>query len=177
MQAKLAIVGFFIITLIGGFLYDYFSTPEKLTPYVKQITEYQDFPEVNFIQFNGESLNVHNLNEQVVLINFWASWCSTCVIEMPDMINLVQKMNGKVALITVSIDETQQLAENFQQKFPESSHVYWAWDKDKNISLNKFNILKTPETIILNKNRKMVNKIVGEYNWASDDAMEMLNKL
>jgi thiol-disulfide isomerase/thioredoxin len=171
---KLIFLGGLIVLAVGVFAYDYFTAPEQKLPIVEIKTNYQDLPQVTFKQFRGKALDIHQMSEPSVLLNFWASWCVICVAEMPTMIALIEEMQGKVALVNVSIDNTQQDAEKYQSKLPVVPHVYWVWDKDKQISLNQFNVLKTPETIIINKDRKMVEKIVGEYDWTVENLQKLM---
>ena len=182
MREKITVLIILIILAItGSFLYDYNSTPSVKTPETVIISKHKQFPAVNFINFNGKKFSINDIQTPTILLNFWATWCSTCVAEMPNMLKLAQKMNGKIAIIFLSIDENQQLAENFKNKLEKqglntSKNIYWAWDKNKEISLNKFNILKTPETIIINKNRQMVDKVVGKYDWLNFSQHNMFKK-
>src|SRR5690554_191234 len=43
-----------------------------------------------FENSNGEILNLSDYDNQIVLINFWATWCAPCIAEMPDFQNLYE---------------------------------------------------------------------------------------
>ncbi len=179
MRTKIAIVLLIILANITVYLYDYFSTPQLMEEQKKE-ANFNKLPEIELTLFNGNKISPHTMKQPTILLNFWASWCTTCVEEMPDMIKLAQKMNGKLGLIFLSIDENEAIAKKFKQKLANqginvnAKNIYWARDKNKDISLNKFNVIKVPETIIINKNKEMTSKIVGKYDWSYQNISAML---
>lgn len=180
--AGIAILG----VAVGGLVYDYYlSQPEAMASTVEtkpvRIAP-SALPKVRLTSFTGQKFTVNELKEPVILLSFWASWCAVCIAEMPDLINLVEEMDGKLALVNVSIDDTLPPAEKYQQILESkgmltSSHIYWAWDENKEVSLNQFNVAKTPETIIVDPSRRMVEKIVGVYDWKDGKMKEYLQNL
>ena len=59
---------------------------------------------LNMTTINGESITSKDLLGKVVLINFWATDCSGCIAEMPDLINTFNKYKGQnFELIAVSM--------------------------------------------------------------------------
>jgi thiol-disulfide isomerase/thioredoxin len=65
--------------------------------------------------------NVRSLQDyrgQVVLINFWASWCGPCVIEIPSLERLQQAMTGKpFAILAINVGESRSKVWNFAARF------------------------------------------------------------
>ncbi|MCS7315095.1 MAG: TlpA family protein disulfide reductase [Bryobacterales bacterium] len=48
---------------------------------------------------------------QILLVNFWATWCEPCLKELPELVKLHRRLAGRFRLITVSADEAEQEAE------------------------------------------------------------------
>lgn len=48
---------------------------------------------------------------QIVLVDFWATWCEPCLKELPELIALHKRLGGRFRLITISADEPEQEAE------------------------------------------------------------------
>lgn len=67
-------------------------------------------PVITFVDREGDTLRLADLQGKVVFINFWATWCPPCLAEMPGIKQLYDhfKSNPKVVFITVDVD--QQLA-------------------------------------------------------------------
>ncbi len=53
---------------------------------------------------NGRNVRLSDLRGKVVLLNFWTTWCSACVSEMPELITLQKKQKDDLAIIGVSLD-------------------------------------------------------------------------
>ncbi|MDD9912403.1 MAG: TlpA disulfide reductase family protein [Alphaproteobacteria bacterium] len=189
MKAKLLTLLFLCLLLGGGILYDYSAVPPQKTlgNFEKTIKKQEAklAPVFPFQTLDGrifESLEA--LEEPVIILNFWASWCVPCVVEMPDMLELVKEFKGQVALVAVSIDGKKSDVEGFKTKLSQrfgdvvdSDHVYWVWDENKDISLKKFNVIKVPETILLDQKRGMLRKIVGEFDWKGQEIRKNLLKI
>jgi peroxiredoxin len=62
-------------------------------------------PEATFITLTGKTIHMADLKGKVVLVNFWATTCTTCVKEMPDLANTYNAYKGKhFEMIAVAMD-------------------------------------------------------------------------
>ena len=62
-------------------------------------------PDVTFVTLTGKNINMADLKGKVVLVNFWATTCSTCVREMPGLVNTYNAYKGKdFEMIAVAMD-------------------------------------------------------------------------
>lgn len=57
--------------------------------------------------FTRESIRLSSLRGQVVLLNFWATWCVPCRVEMPDLEAFQKEMQGKVRVIGLGADSRE----------------------------------------------------------------------
>lgn len=70
---------------------------------------------------NGKSINLESVDANVILVNFWASWCSPCQKEMPFFEELYQKYHqARLEIIAVSVDEDSKQAARFLDKVEHS---------------------------------------------------------
>lgn len=131
-------------------------------------------------------VSLSELDQPIVIVNFWASWCVICKGEMGDLLNLAEGMNGKLALVNVSIDARQADAEkavyNFEEKHVnfQNENVYFLWDKTKEFSFKQLNVSKVPEAYIIIKGDtgfEIYRKVVGKYKWNSKETIKKLNAL
>ncbi len=131
--------------------------------------------EQNFINYSNQNLKLNQeiiANSDVVNIHFWASWCSPCVNEVPELIEFAKRVtfkndkNLKVVFITVSLDENQDELFKFIKSFPQfdSDPFIRIWDANKNFS-KLVNADRLPMTIILNKTITEPRIVRGVVEW------------
>ena len=165
MRFKLIAI-FLLITLFGGAIfYDQYYTSSSST--LDEI--FEPAPDISFTTLNGQKTkSLHDLKEDTLLINFWASWCTPCIKEFPAMIKKVKQSKGRIGLVAISIDETPAAAQAFIDEHigEDVKHVYWVWDEGKELSSEQFGVVKVPETVVVDKNRKIVEKIIGEADFS-----------
>lgn len=64
-------------------------------------------PDVTFVTLDGEHISLGELRGQVVLVNFWATWCAPCRLEMPGFEKLYQdKKDEGLVIVGLSTDKT-----------------------------------------------------------------------
>ncbi|MDQ4119916.1 MAG: TlpA family protein disulfide reductase [Acidobacteriota bacterium] len=80
---------------------------DKETPAAK-IETASNPPKVTQIDAAGLK-NLLKPNARPLLINFWATWCTPCVEEFPELVKIGTDYKGKIDLITVSLDESSEI--------------------------------------------------------------------
>lgn len=61
-------------------------------------------PDFELKTLDGRTVRLSQLRGKVVLINFWTTWCTACVGEMPALVALQQRFGDQVAILGVSLD-------------------------------------------------------------------------
>ena len=100
-------------------------------------------------------------NEDLVLINIWASWCSPCREEHPYLLDLSSTNNIKV--IGINYKDSEANAKKFLKKLGNPySEILIDIDGTKSIELGAYGV---PETFLLNsKSKKVIKKYIGPLN-------------
>lgn len=101
--------------------------------------------------------------DNVVIVNFWATWCGPCVEEMPDLIELSKKYKyKKVKFVGVSVDEGSD-AKELVDEFIKEYKIPYPVVIDKNQSIQKsFGGMRgIPTTFIVGKDGKIKEKLLG----------------
>ena len=123
----------------------------------------------------GEAFSLNQLEGQIVLLNFWASWCMPCYEEFPELIKTVQWAEGNIQLVAVSVDSEKKEIENFLRKIKKeqgawnSKNIHIIWDPKHEIA-KQFHVIKFPETFVLNRELKIVKKYTGIFSLESAKA-------
>jgi len=128
-------------------------------------------PEVRFATLSGENFSTSDLRGKVVLVNFWATWCTTCVQEMPRMIDTYRKFAPRgyeMVAVAVQSDHPNSVAA-FTQKRALPFKV--ALDGDGSIAKEFGRIRITPTSFLIDKNGRVLKEYVGEPDWAEFHAL------
>jgi len=65
-------------------------------------------PDVTFTQLDGRHLPLSSLKGQVVLINFWATWCPPCVEELPELVAIAREYDGKAVFLAANLEDPDE---------------------------------------------------------------------
>jgi thiol-disulfide isomerase/thioredoxin len=97
----------------------------------------------------GSKISLTQYKGQVVMLNFWASWCGPCRQEMPLLENIYKKY-GKMGftLIGVNVEPDSKAAEGFLKQTPVSFPVIY--DKDSTVS-KAYDVSGMPSTVIIDR--------------------------
>ncbi len=131
-------------------------------------------PPFNIVTDAGQHITPESFRGKVLVLNFWATWCTPCVQEIPSL-NEMQRRFAKsgVVVVAVSIDKNQQKYHNFLQKIPVSFQT--SWDPKADISA-RYGTFQYPETYII-KNGVVMRKFPNAEDWLSDDMTQYIQSL
>jgi len=110
---------------------------------------------------------LHGLAEgEVVLLNFWATWCPPCRKEMPSMAALHRKYAGKgLKVIAVSVDRDVNDLSAFVREYNLPFQVLH--DADSNVS-HSYGVFRYPETFLIDRHGQVRYHLVGAVEWMSE---------
>ena len=120
-------------------------------------------PDPAFKGLDGQKRKLSELRGQVVVVNFWATWCGPCQEELPRLSALAEGYAGKpVRFVLISIDEPKNRA-----KIPAvlaRLHVgLESWDDADTDTMDRFGLGNiVPGTAILDEKGEVVARIMGE---------------
>ena len=131
---------------------------------------------ISSIEFNildDEKLSSNDI-DKILILNFWATDCPTCIKEMPDLAKIHEEFKDDIELIAVAMPyDLPSRVINFKNKNELPFKV--AIDPESKI-LGEFEHIKlTPTTIISDKNKVIQQTIIGEINY--EDLKETILKL
>src|SRR5512140_1152136 len=106
-------------------------------------------PEFTLPEKGGGQVDLAKYKGQVVMLNFWASWCGPCREEMPLLENIYKKYNKMgFTLIGVNVEPDSKAAEGFLKQTPVSFPVIY--DKDSTVS-KAYDVSGMPSTVIIDR--------------------------
>lgn len=128
-------------------------------------------PDVAFTSLTGEKLALKDLRGKVVMVNFWATSCTTCVHEMPKMVETYNKYKGRgleFVAVAMSYDPPNYVA-NYAQTRGLPFKV--ALDVDGQLANSFGDVKMTPTTILIDKNGHIIKRYLGEPDFSGLDLL------
>jgi peroxiredoxin len=123
-------------------------------------------PQVDFILLDGQRLSTHQLLGQVVLVNFWATSCTSCVAEMPAIVATFEKYRSQgyqTVAVSMSYDPPALVA-NFAERRQLPFGV--AIDNTGVIARSFDQVQLTPTSFLINRRGEIVKRYVGAPDFA-----------
>jgi cytochrome c biogenesis protein CcmG, thiol:disulfide interchange protein DsbE len=130
-----------------------------------------DFP----LQLNGREIHLSDLRGQVVVLNFWATWCPPCVEETPSL-NQLQQVIAPQGGMVLGISEDQD--PDAYAKFLQDQNVIFPTYDDTTTKIpGTYGTSMFPETYVIDRNGRIARKIVGPQDWQDPHFVESIEAL
>jgi thiol-disulfide isomerase/thioredoxin len=143
-----------------------------------QLELYQGLGQTPALSLEDLGHKVHTLQDypgQVVLVNFWASWCGPCVMEMPSLQRLQQAMNGKpFTLLAVNVEETANTVWKFADRF--GLHFPLLLDRDGQTAYD-WGIDIYPTSFLIDPQGQIRYVAYGPRQWDSPEMIKAIEAL
>lgn len=133
-------------------------------------------PQFTLRNKDGNYVSLESLKGQVVVLNFWATWCVPCRIEMPSFENLYRRYRSEgLTVLAVSLDKgadqkVRDFAEEYQLSFPVLIDSEGKVEK-------LYPSISIPFTFVIDKSGRVVARVDGAKNWESDETFEAIEHL
>lgn len=135
-------------------------------------------PDFSAPSLEGEDVALSDLRGQVVLLTVWATWCGPCRVEMPSIESLYQDYGERgFTVAAVSIDAgPRRLAEieEFRDEYGLSFPILL--DPENRIT-RTLNTIGVPENFVLDREGRIVKRVVGASNWNSEANRTLVEQL
>jgi len=133
----------------------------------RSIASHELAPSVGYTLLDGTKVNTEQLRGKVVLVNFWATSCTTCVHEMPQIVATHEKYKARgydTLAVAMSYDPPAYVI-NFAEtrKLPFSVAI----DNTGQIARSFGDVRLTPTSVLINKRGEIVKRYVGEPDFAA----------
>jgi len=126
------------------------------------------------VQDSDHSVTLSQYRGQVVVLNFWATWCPPCIEETPSLVRMTNSMKGKVVVLAVSIDADDAAYHKFLKDYNVS--MITVRDEQRKAS-NLYGTFGWPESYIIDRQGVIRRKFIGAVEWNSPEIIDYLTKL
>ena len=138
----------------------------------KELKKYQD---LSFLDDQNNEINLDNLNGNLILLNFWATWCAPCKEEMPSLDQLKSNKNLnnlKIFPINIGKDNLKKSLKFFDDLEIKNLKVYF---DNPNTLAKKIGLRGVPTTILINKDGYEFARILGSIDFNNQNFINWLS--
>jgi len=128
----------------------------------QSLNKHQSAPAVTFLGIKGEKITPESLKGKVVMVNFWATSCTTCVAEMPEMVETYNKYKGQgLEFVAVAMKYD---APNYVVNFTETRQLPFkvALDVTGDAAKAYGDVSMTPTTFVIDKDGNIIKRYLGK---------------
>ncbi len=125
-------------------------------------------PDFTLKSLSGEEVHLSDQRGKYVLVNFWATWCGPCKIEMPSLETLHQRFKSKkFSLLAISND---MFGAKIVEPFVKANNLSFPILLDQQLQAsNKFGVVSLPTTFMIDPAGNIIGELRGAEDWASPD--------
>lgn len=133
-------------------------------------------PPLRLQELSGRLLDLNDFKQQVVLVNFWASWCPPCVEEMPSLQRLSKSLPAdKFVILGVNIAETRKVVDKFLSEQVKIDFPVLL-DSEGEV-MRQWNVMAFPTSFVIDKRGKIRYALFGSIDWDTSKIKNTLQKL
>ena len=147
------------------------------TPNIKNLIinkELKEYTNLTVLDDQNNQINLSDYKGNILLLNFWATWCAPCKEEMPslDLLKSNKGLNNlKIFPVNVGQDNVKKAKEFFDDLNIKNLNLYF----DENINLTKkFALRGIPTSIFINKNGEEFARVIGSIDFNEENFIEWL---
>ena len=138
--------------------------------------ELKKYDGLTFLDAKNEKLNLNEYKGNLIILNFWATWCAPCKEEMPslDLLQSNHRLNNlKIFPINVGQEDVEKASKFFESLKIQDLNLYF----DSSVNLTKkFGLRGIPTSILFNKEGKEFARIIGSINFQDKKFINWLSE-
>ncbi|MDE0028249.1 MAG: TlpA disulfide reductase family protein [Deltaproteobacteria bacterium] len=136
---------------------------------------FEEAPAFTTTDAAGNKVASEDYRGKVVLLNFWATWCPPCRLEMPDMERLYQEFRGQgLEVVAMNFMETAEEVTAFAE---EQKLTYPMLLDPRSEIAGQYGVMRLPETVLIGRGGEVLGKSIGFKPWYKDDVRELMAAL
>jgi peroxiredoxin len=120
-------------------------------------------PDFTLTSLDGETITLSRYAGKPVVLNYWATWCPPCRIEMPHFQRASEEYNGRVIFLGINQAESEQLIRDFRAEYGLTYPLLLDPDLTAH---NLYSVLNLPTTVFIDAQGVVREVIVGTVNAA-----------
>jgi len=110
----------------------------------------------------------------ILVLNFWATWCAPCLVEMPSMASLYNQLSPDgLTMVALSTEDSEVMQEFLEKK----SYPFDVWLDSDSVFAERFQVQQIPTTLVIDGQGRLITRQLGARQWDSPEMIERFRKL
>ena len=149
--------------------------PLVMKPFV-EFSKARKMPDLKLVDLSGKPVSLKASKGKLVILNVWATWCTPCIREIPQLQDLQKKLEGtNIEIIGVSIDKAPAEAANYLKKNKLSGYKTWFDPAQSVDAVMPMEVV--PTNFIIDGQGNLVGYLPGYIPWDDADVLPFLKEL
>lgn len=119
-------------------------------------------PNFTLTTLDGQTSSLSDYAGKVVLVNFWATWCPSCITEMPDYEHVYQQHQPDFVVLGINLQESEEHVQQYATGLGLTFPVLL--DQDGNVTTRQYQVTGMPGSFIIDQQGKIFYRHVGPMN-------------
>ncbi len=131
---------------------------------------------IEVVNLEGNRVELRQFRGNVVMLNFWATWCGPCKREMGPMEALYQRFK-ELGLVILAVSLDQGGAKVVQSFVDKKGLTFPIGIDSSGKAKSIYRVTSLPTTFLIDRDGRIIGKCVGPRDWASEDALALVESL
>jgi len=133
-------------------------------------------PQFSLPSLDGQELTLNDYQGKYLLVNFWATWCGPCKVEMPSLESLHQKFKKRdLSVVAISNDI---FGKQVVKPYIQAQNLTFTIGLDPKLKAsNQFGVISLPTTFLINPQGKIIGVLNGAENWMDPKTIRYFDQL
>ncbi len=164
----------YIHIIFAFFLCQYLHADSDFTKNIVIHDTPQAIGELKFKDFNLQDVDLTNKKGNIMILNFWASWCAPCKREMPSLEKLAQN-NPDIKVYAINMEKPNKLRTRDFYNSVGISTLDIYFDPEFQL-VKKFKMRGMPTSILINKDGMEFARVLGEIDFSGKNFLDFIKK-
>jgi len=132
-------------------------------------------PEFAVIADGNKPISLQDFHGKALLLNFWATWCEPCRIEIPSLNALARRLGPRgLVILAVSSDPVPSAYANFLKQTP---LAFLTLRQPEKTLQTAYGTAQIPETYLIDRNGVVRSKFISNQDWTSSELVNQVESL
>jgi peroxiredoxin len=144
------------------------NTPQQIFQTPKTITQ---APNLSLFDLKNREQRLSRYAGKVILLHFWATWCSSCLLELPQLQTLWEKLRDKGLVVIAIAADNRKSVEAFVKA---KQFTFPVWIDQYGSGLRAYSVKGFPTTSLIGRTGNLEGMALGPRDWTNSYIFKMI---